>query len=154
MKISKDVRNDFIKNLEGINESLEQDQFNTILNYSDKFNINNEITLIIHADFERMSNVLKNSILNNNRIRKDISLGKRRYSTKSTVNNNLANNLENNFCSDNSNLNLTIEQKVFKLTEILRINKEFVGDVSVIEEDLINIFKLLLLFKGMITKKY
>ena len=46
---------------------------------------------------------------------------------------------------DNNDLNSTIENKVFKLTEILRINKDIVGDISFIEQDLINIFKLLLL---------
>ena len=66
----------------------------------------------------------------------------------------LINNEESKLINNN-NLNTTIERKVTKLTEILRINKEFIGDVSFIERDLINIFKLLSpsIFKTIILLK-
>ena len=139
MQISKNIREDIIKNLEDINNSLDLDHFKSIINYRDKFNFNDEVTLIIYADFEKMNKALNNSKFNNKEIRKDFSLGKRRYSTKSTLNNNI---LDINSSLDNNNLNLTIEQKVLNLTEILRINKDIVGDISFIEQDLINIFLL------------
>jgi hypothetical protein len=49
--ISSTIKNTIIDNIEIINKNVHKDLKNTIVNYTNKFNINSEIMLIIHADF-------------------------------------------------------------------------------------------------------
>lgn len=53
LKISRIIKNTIINNIEDINKNVHKDLNNTIiyLNYTNKFEINSEIMLIIHADF-------------------------------------------------------------------------------------------------------
>nr|YP_010691086.1 LAGLIDADG endonuclease [Phellinus igniarius]WBU93187.1 LAGLIDADG endonuclease [Phellinus igniarius] len=55
MNISKNVKKEIITNVEAINVNLPLEQFNTILNYCDEFKFNEEITLIIQADFDKIN---------------------------------------------------------------------------------------------------
>ena len=43
-----------LNNIEIINKSVHEDFNNTIVNYTNKFDINNEIMIIIHADFDKI----------------------------------------------------------------------------------------------------
>lgn len=51
LKISRIIKNTIINNIEDINKNVHKDLNNTIINYTNKFDINSEIMLIIHADF-------------------------------------------------------------------------------------------------------
>jgi hypothetical protein len=51
LKISRIIKNSIINNIEDINKNVHKDLNNTIINYTNKFDINSEIMLIIHADF-------------------------------------------------------------------------------------------------------
>jgi hypothetical protein len=50
--ISSNIKKLIIDNIEIINKNVNKDFNNTIVNYTNKFDINSEIMLIIHADFD------------------------------------------------------------------------------------------------------
>jgi hypothetical protein len=50
--ISSNLKKIIIDNIEIINKNVHKDFNNTIVNYTNKFDINSEILLIIHADFD------------------------------------------------------------------------------------------------------
>ena len=52
IQISSKIKNTTIDNIEIINKNVHKDLNNTIVNYTNKFNINSEIMLIISADFD------------------------------------------------------------------------------------------------------
>ena len=52
IKISSEFKNGIINNIQIINKNVHKDLNNTIVNYTNKFDINSEIMLIIHADFD------------------------------------------------------------------------------------------------------
>jgi hypothetical protein len=52
--ISSDIKNKIIDNIEIINKNVHKDFNNTIVNYTNKFDINSEIMLIIHAEFDKI----------------------------------------------------------------------------------------------------
>jgi len=54
--ISSRIKNIIIENTETINKNVHKDLNNTIINYTNKFDINSEIMLIIHADFYKPDN--------------------------------------------------------------------------------------------------
>jgi hypothetical protein len=54
--ISSIIKNIIIENTETINKNVHKDLNNTIINYTNKFDINSEIMLIIHADFYKPDN--------------------------------------------------------------------------------------------------
>jgi Cytochrome C and Quinol oxidase polypeptide I/LAGLIDADG endonuclease len=54
--ISSRIKNIIIENTETINKNVHKDLNNTIINYTNKFDINSEILLIIHADFYKPDN--------------------------------------------------------------------------------------------------
>lgn len=57
-----------LKNIEIINKSVHKDFNNTIISYNNKFDINSEIMLIIHADF----NTIENNVAEiKNKLKKD-----------------------------------------------------------------------------------
>jgi hypothetical protein len=58
--ISSNLKKIIIDNIEIINKNVHKDFNNTIVNYTNKFDINSEILLIIHADFDLID--LKNKI--------------------------------------------------------------------------------------------
>jgi hypothetical protein len=49
--ISSKIKNTIIDNIKIINKNVHKDLNNTKINYTNKFDINSEIMLIIHADF-------------------------------------------------------------------------------------------------------
>jgi hypothetical protein len=51
-----------LKNINIINKNVHKDLNNAIINYTNKFDINSEIMLIIHADFDEIKS-FKNKIL-------------------------------------------------------------------------------------------
>nr|AQU12778.1 hypothetical protein [Thelephora ganbajun] len=53
-KISLNIKKQINKNIEIINKNVHKDLNNTIINYTNKFDINSEIMLIIHADFDQI----------------------------------------------------------------------------------------------------
>jgi hypothetical protein len=54
--ISSRIKNIIIENTETINKNVPKDLNNTIINYTNKFDINSEIMLIIYADFYKPDN--------------------------------------------------------------------------------------------------
>jgi len=52
INLSKEMKNQIINNIELINNLVDKDFNNTIVNYKTKFEINSEIMLIIHAEFD------------------------------------------------------------------------------------------------------
>jgi hypothetical protein len=50
LNIKKQINN----NIKIINQNVHKDLNNTIINYKNKFDINSEIMLIIHADFDEL----------------------------------------------------------------------------------------------------
>jgi hypothetical protein len=52
--ISSNIKKDIIDNIDIINKNVHKDLNNTIINYTKQFDINSEIILIIHADFDRI----------------------------------------------------------------------------------------------------
>lgn len=56
IEISSRIKNIIIENTETINKNVHKDLNNTIINYTNKFDINSEIMLIIHADFYKPDN--------------------------------------------------------------------------------------------------
>jgi hypothetical protein len=52
--ISSNIKNTIIDNSEIINKNVHKDLNNTIVNYTNKFDINSEIMLIIHAEFDKI----------------------------------------------------------------------------------------------------
>jgi hypothetical protein len=59
-KISLNIKKQINNNIKIINKNVHKDLNNTIINYTNKFDINSEIMLIIHADFDQikfMSNI-------------------------------------------------------------------------------------------------
>jgi hypothetical protein len=55
-RISSEIKNTMINNIEIINKNVHKDLNNTIINYTNKFDINSEIMLIIHAEFYKPGN--------------------------------------------------------------------------------------------------
>jgi hypothetical protein len=53
-KISSQIQNTIIDNIEIINKNVHKDLNNSIVNYTNKFDIKSEIMLIVHADFEKI----------------------------------------------------------------------------------------------------
>jgi hypothetical protein len=53
-KISINVKKHLLSNIEIINKNVHKDLNNTIINYRNKFDINSEILLIIHSDFDKI----------------------------------------------------------------------------------------------------
>jgi len=53
--ISSNFKNIIKNNIEIINKNVHKDLNNTIVNYTNKFDINSEIMLIIQADFEEIN---------------------------------------------------------------------------------------------------
>ena len=51
-EISLNNKRHILKNIKIINKNVDKDLNNTIINYTNKFDINSEIMLIIHADFD------------------------------------------------------------------------------------------------------
>jgi len=58
-KISINLKKDLLSNIEIINKNVHKDLNNTIINYTNKFDINSEIMLIIHADFDKIELMFK-----------------------------------------------------------------------------------------------
>jgi hypothetical protein len=54
-RISSIIKNTMINNIKIINKNVHKDLNNTIINYTNKFDINSEIMLIIHADFYKIN---------------------------------------------------------------------------------------------------
>lgn len=54
IEISSRIKNIIIDNIKNINKNVHKDLNNTIVNYTNKFDINSEIMLIIHADFYKI----------------------------------------------------------------------------------------------------
>ena len=52
--ISSNIKKTIIKNIEIINKNVNKDFNNTIVNYTNKFDISSEILLIINAEFDRI----------------------------------------------------------------------------------------------------
>jgi len=59
IQISSGIKKDFIQNIEIINNNVHKDLNNTIINYTNKFDVKSEIILMIHADFDIIVNVNK-----------------------------------------------------------------------------------------------
>jgi hypothetical protein len=53
--ISSNIKNTIKNNIEIINKNVHKDFNNTLVSYTDKFNYNSEIMLIIHADFDKIN---------------------------------------------------------------------------------------------------
>jgi hypothetical protein len=53
-KISLNLKKQINKNIKIINNNVHKDLNNTIINYTNKFDINSEIMLIIHAEFDKI----------------------------------------------------------------------------------------------------
>ena len=53
-KISLDIKKQINDNINIINNNVHKDLNNTIINYTNKFDTNSEIMLIIHADFDQL----------------------------------------------------------------------------------------------------
>lgn len=54
IKLSTNIKSQILKKIEFINKNVHKDFNNTIINYTNKFDINSEIMLIIHADFNKI----------------------------------------------------------------------------------------------------
>jgi hypothetical protein len=54
-EISSKIKNTIIDNIKIINKNVHKDLNNTKINYTNKFDINSEIMLIIHADFYKIN---------------------------------------------------------------------------------------------------
>jgi len=52
--ISSEIKKTIIENIKFINKNVDKDFNNTIINYTNKFDIKSEIMLIIHADFYKI----------------------------------------------------------------------------------------------------
>jgi LAGLIDADG endonuclease/Cytochrome C and Quinol oxidase polypeptide I len=57
--LSTNIKKNIIDNIEIINKNVHKDLNNTIINYTNKFDINTEIMLIIHADFDKIEPINK-----------------------------------------------------------------------------------------------
>jgi hypothetical protein len=53
------MKKQIIENIEIINKNVHKDLNNTIINYTNKFDINSEIMLIIQADFYKIEPIKK-----------------------------------------------------------------------------------------------
>lgn len=53
-KISLNIKKQINNNIKIINKNVHKDLNQTIINYTNKFDINSEIMLIIHADFDQI----------------------------------------------------------------------------------------------------
>lgn len=53
-ELSLNMKKQIIQNIKIINKNVHKDLNNTIINYTNKFDINSEIMLIIHADFDKI----------------------------------------------------------------------------------------------------
>jgi hypothetical protein len=58
-KISINLKKHILSNIEIINKNVHKDLNNTIINYRNKFDINSEIMLIIHSDFDQIEPMFK-----------------------------------------------------------------------------------------------
>jgi hypothetical protein len=63
-KISFNIKKNILDNINIINKNVHKDLNQTIINYKNKFDINSEIMLIIHADFDQMEHMNKLSYFN------------------------------------------------------------------------------------------
>ena len=52
--ISSNIKKYILNNIDIINNNVHKDFNNTIINYNNKVDINSEIMLIIHADFNKI----------------------------------------------------------------------------------------------------
>jgi hypothetical protein len=59
IKISSGIKDQIYKHIDKINENVHKNLGNTIINYTNKFDTNSEIMLIIHADFEKIEPIKK-----------------------------------------------------------------------------------------------
>lgn len=59
IRLSSNIKKHFIKNIEIINNNVHKDLNNSIINYKNKFDVNSEIMLMIHADFDTIETVNK-----------------------------------------------------------------------------------------------
>lgn len=57
IQISSGIKAHFIQNIEIINNNVHKDLNNTIINYTNKFDVNSEIILMIHADYDTIVNI-------------------------------------------------------------------------------------------------
>jgi hypothetical protein len=55
--ISSNTKNHIINNIKIINKNVNKDFNNTIINYTKKFDINSEIMLIVHAEFNKIDKI-------------------------------------------------------------------------------------------------
>jgi hypothetical protein len=57
IRLSSNIKKHFIKNIEIINNNVHKDLKFIIINYKNKFDVNSEIMLMIHADFDKIETV-------------------------------------------------------------------------------------------------
>jgi hypothetical protein len=55
MVISSNIKKVIMDNIEIINNNVHKDFNNTIVNFTNKFDVNSEILLMIHADFDKIN---------------------------------------------------------------------------------------------------
>jgi L-ribulose-5-phosphate 3-epimerase UlaE len=56
-EMSLNIKKQIYRNINNINDNVHKDFNNTILNYTNKFDTNSEILLVIHADFDKLKPV-------------------------------------------------------------------------------------------------